>query len=293
MSNIRPIRPAGPSRLDRNGNPKLGYAHPAEGVDTFDKASVKAGIGQVWTDADDTHYNPVEVLDPTDTLPERLRVAVLSASGDVLPEVERAVSFFATLRLTRDPSVKMAQRRPVPNIGIEGRLIKAGTPADFVQDSNVAAMEIGANLAKIFTAASRNADNLQQAIVSFGNAPWLNFAAVLSQFVGDHTAVLKALTAVRDHAESLALRDLDMEATMLLSVIADADPRAGLTREQITGKLNGIVSHDAIAAFNSVLGEYAALGWIQGGSGAEGEQTIAPGPRLHEVVFFPSDADVN
>lgn len=272
----------GGARLDKNGNPKLGYHHPAPPAPDFDKSKVIAGIAQIWRDTDGTRYMPVELLPATDTLPERFSVSVLSPSGDV-STVERVASFFASLTLDESHLQRPHARRDRVWLSAEKVASSAGAPDDAILQSQLATYEIAASLAKFHRAATDTSTRIGDASAAVGSMSWSMLAAGLMQTVHDMEQGVDALRNIATAAEQMALRTLPLEDAIILDFIAGAGA-AGVDGAEIQSKLESIMDPRAIHAFASRVNELMVLGWLT----SDGERIFAA-PRLFEVVFHPHD----
>lgn len=274
----------GPGR-DRNGNVRVGEAASTTVDPAFDKSRVKAGVGQVWADDAGTKYTAVVALDATDTLPARFIVSSISEAGDVLPEREMVASAFAAFRLESDPSVTLPERRQPPRFGAGARLIKAGTPADFVDSLGISEAEIAASLGKLEGILATMHGHVKEAIGATGHVEWLNFAASVNQIAGSLRSIASAVEEVSYHAESLALRNVDAGDAMLLGYIATVGPE-GVTLAEMADAVAGMAGASTIAGIQSRSREMLQLGWLQAGTRSTAElPTVAPGPRMFDVLF--------
>lgn len=289
MSKIVSTAPRfGPGK-DLNGNPRIGSVHPtATARPDFDKSRVKCGIGQVWVAPDGHKYTPVAPLEDTDTRRGCVGVSVLSPSGDVLESRPMALSAFAAFALEVDPSVVVPERRAPEHRGNAGKLIKAGTPEQFVYDVGVPRAEIAASVGYISAAMRRAQQRIDEVVESVGHVPWLALAGAVSHLSAVLNQIGGSLANVAEGAGALALRDLTAEDAILLGLIATAPPE-GYDMATLAQHASDVMGPSAIAAFQNQVRPMIELGWLAPAPGTvDGNVTsIVAGPRMFEVIFHP------
>lgn len=274
---------------DLNGNPRIGSAASVTSArPDFDKSRVKCGIGQVWAAADGHKYTPVTPLEDTDTRRGCVEVSVLSPSGDVLDNRPMALSAFAAFALEVDPSVVVPDRREPEHRGGAGKLIKSGTPEQFVYDVGVPRAEIAASVGYIGAAMRQAQQRIDEAISCAGHVPWLTFAAAAAHIGAVLNQIAGSLQGVAEGAGGLALRDLTAEDAILLGLIATAPPD-GYDMTTLAQVASDVMGPSAIAAFQKQVRPMIELGWLAPAPGtADGNVTsIVAGPRMFEVIFHP------
>lgn len=272
---------------DLNGNPILGVSHP-EVNDTFDRASVRCGAGQVWAIPDGHKYTPVRALPDTDVYRNCVEVSVLSPTGDVLENRVVAISAFAAYKLEHDPSVVMPERREIPHTGAVAQMLKVGVPEDFALAQGIIEAELARGLNFVSAALRRVTSHVNEASEAIGHTPWLPFAAALGQVGNMLHQMAGAVLNLSTAAEGPALRELEPNDLMLLALIATAPPE-GYDFATLANRAAAMIGPAGLAAFQSRVKPMIELGWLAPAPGTEdGNVThIVPGARMFSVIFHP------